>query len=239
MTSGPGAPRRIRSFVRRERPLKATAAAAFERLWPRFGLPEAAWAGLGRDSEVVLDVGFGDGEALLTMAAADPGRLYVGVEMYRTGIVQVMRALEERGPSNVRLIEGDAQAVVAGIEDARIDAVLIFFPDPWPKARHHKRRLVRGAFLEEVARILRPGGLLHFATDWAPYAEEVAGLVGHHPAFRDRGEGRADRPVTKFERRGRALGQDARDLRFQRRSVAKTYGVETDPMPPVLRILKT
>ena len=231
--------RRVRSFVRRERPLKAGAIAAYDRLWPRFGLSEATWADLGRDQEVVLDIGFGDGEALLTMAKADPRRHYVGVEMYRTGIVKVMRALEEQSVSNVGLIEGDAQAVVAGIADARIDMVLIFYPDPWPKARHHKRRLVRSPFLAEVARILRPGGLLHFATDWAPYAEEVASLVGQHPDFRENSEGRGDRPVTRFERRGQKLGHDARDLRFQRRSVEQTYGVETGLVSAVPPVLKT
>lgn len=231
--------RRIRSYVRRERPLKAAAAAAYDRLWPRFGLPETAWYGLGRNDDVVIDIGFGDGEALLSMATADPARRYVGVEMYRTGIVKVMRALEERGLNNVGLIEGDAETVVARIGDARIDAVLIFFPDPWPKARHHKRRLVRGAFLNEVARILRPGGLLHFATDWAPYADEVASLVGQHPDFGERGEGRADRPVTRFERRGQKLGHDARDLRFRRRSVEDADRIKTDPVSPAPTILKT
>jgi len=98
---------------------------------------------------------------------------------------------------------------------------------------------VRDAFLNEVARILRPGGLLHFATDWAPYADEVASLVGQHPDFGGWGEGRGDRPVTKFERRGQKLGHDARDLRFQRRSVENADRIETDPVSPVPTVLKT
>ena len=239
MTAELARSRRIRSYVRRERPLKVAAVATYERLWPRFGLAEPALAQLGQGQQVLLDIGFGDGEALLTMAEADPGREYVGVEMYRTGIVRVMRALEERGLTNVRLVEGDAQTIVAKVGDARLEAVLMFFPDPWPKARHHKRRLARGAFLDEVARILKPGGLFHFASDWAPYAEEVAGLVAHHPAFVLRDETRAGRPVTKFERRGRQVGQDARDLRFERRLVEDMDRVEPDPVLVMLAVRKT
>lgn len=238
MTTELAQPRRVRSYVRRERPLKAAAVAAYERLWPRFGLAEPAWAELGEGRRIVLDIGFGDGEALLTMAASDPGRDYIGIEMYRTGIVKVMRALESQGLTNVRLIEGDAQAIIAAIGNARIEAVLIFFPDPWPKARHHKRRLVRGAFLGEIARVLKPGGVLHFASDWAPYAEEVASLVSHHPAFVLKDEGRAGRPVTKFERRGHQVGQDAHDLRFQRRSIQDANRVETDAVSSLATVLK-
>lgn len=238
MTAGLAPPRRIRSYVRRERPLKAAAVAAYERLWPRFGLALPSWAELGRGERVVLDIGFGDGEALLSMAASDPERNYVGVEMYRTGIVKLMRSLEEQNLTNVRLIEGDAQTLVTAIGDGQLEAVLIFFPDPWPKARHHKRRLVREAFLWEVARILKPGGIFHFASDWAPYAEEVEGLLSRHPAFAHKDDGRAGRPLTRFERRGHRMGHEAHDLRFQRRSIEKANGIEANPVPVLPTVLK-
>jgi len=149
------------------------------------------------------------------MAEADPARDYVGIEMYRTGIVKVLRAIEAGGLTNVRLIQADAKNVLASIGDGCLDAVLIFFPDPWPKARHHKRRLVSAAFLGEIARVLRGGGLFHMATDWENYADEVALIIGAHPDFvHIDGEGRGARPMTKFERRGHRLGHASYDLRF-------------------------
>ncbi|MHB8253977.1 MAG: tRNA (guanosine(46)-N7)-methyltransferase TrmB [Acidiferrobacter sp.] len=205
--------------MRRERPLKATAVATYEQLWPRFGLAPEAWAELGRCGRpVVLDIGFGDGEALLTMAAADPKRDYVGIEMYRTGIVKTLRGIEDRALTNVRLVQADALGVVGGLGDGSLDAIHIFFPDPWPKARHHKRRLVRSEFLEEVARTLRPGGLLHMATDWESYADEVVASIAAQSAFLPTETGRGERPITKFERRGLREGRAAHDLRFIRGS---------------------
>jgi len=207
-------PRRIRSYVRRERPLTAGAKASHEELWPRFGVEPHLWSDLKKGARgLVLDIGFGDGEALLTMAEADPERDYVGVEMYRTGIVKALRGIADRGLSNVRLIQADAKSVVTSVGDGHLDAVLVFFPDPWPKTRHHKRRLVRAEFLGEIARVLRMGGLFHMATDWQPYADEVAVAVDAHPAFL-RKEGSGGRPVTKFERRGQRLGHSSHDLRF-------------------------
>ena len=208
-------PRRIRSYVRRERPLKAGAIATLERLWPRFGIEPLLWPGLGQGGRaLVLDIGFGDGEALLTMAEGDPLRDYVGVEMYRTGLIKVLRGIEEQKLINVRLIQADAKGVIALVGDGRLDVVHVFFPDPWPKSRHHKRRLVCLEFLDEIARILRPGGLFHMATDWAPYAEEVILMFADHTAFLRAPEGRGGRPMTKFERRGQRLGHASHDLRF-------------------------
>lgn len=213
MISAP--PRRVRSYVRRERPLKAQALATLERLWPSWGLEEPLWAGLGaHDRPLVLDIGFGDGEALLAMAKADPGRDYVGIEMYRTGVIKVLREIEEHKLTNIRLIQADAKNVIASVTDGKIDAVHLFFPDPWPKVRHHKRRLVQAGFLAEVLRILHPGGLFHMATDWAHYADEVLSLIATVPSLQRLEDGRGTRPLTKFERRGERLGHVSADLRF-------------------------
>ncbi len=209
--------REVRSFTRRERPLGPAARAVHERLWEHLSLPEAQWARLGEGSrDVVLDIGFGDGESLLTMAAGDPGRDYVGVEVYRTGVIKVMRGIEERGLANVRLIEADAHELLGKIGDGRIAAIQTFFPDPWPKTRHHKRRLVQERFLKEVVRVLRAGGLFHMATDWAPYAQAALDAVKAFPVLALEAEERGARPCTRFERRGLRLGHEVRDLRFRK-----------------------
>ncbi len=209
--------REIRSYARRERPLGGAALAARERLWGRLAVPENDWHRLGAGPrDVVLDIGFGDGESLLTQAAGDAARDYVGVEVYRAGLVKVLRGVEQAGLTNVRVVEADAHDLLRKIGDRRVSAVQVFFPDPWPKTRHHKRRLVQGPFLAEVARILRPGGMLHLATDWAPYADAMQDAVASVPSLVFHEDGRAERPWTRFERRGLKLGQPARDLRFLR-----------------------
>ncbi|WP_298134322.1 tRNA (guanosine(46)-N7)-methyltransferase TrmB [Acidiferrobacter sp.] len=218
-------PRVIRSYARRERPLGAAALALRERLWGQLALDDLAWADLGCGMrEVVLDIGFGDGEALLALAAADPARDYVGVEVYRAGLVKVLRGIEQAGLTNVRVIEADAQALVRAVGDARIGAVHVFFPDPWPKARHHKRRLVQAPFLAEVARILRLGGALHLATDWGPYADAMLEAAARVPTLALSDQERGMRPWTRFERRGLRLGQGARDLRFRRIAAVNAAG---------------
>jgi tRNA (guanine-N7-)-methyltransferase len=212
-------PREIRSYARRERPLGDAARAARERLWGRFAIADHEWPRIGEGCrDIVLDVGFGDGESLLTLAAADTARDYVGVEVYRAGLVKALRAIEQAGLTNVRVIEADVHDVFRLIPDQRIAVIQVFFPDPWPKTRHHKRRLVQGPFLREAARILRPGGVLHMATDWAPYADAMLEAASSVPALVLSGCGREERPWTRFERRGLRLGQMARDLRFHRAS---------------------
>jgi tRNA (guanine-N7-)-methyltransferase len=220
--------RKVRSFVRR--PGRATAAQrrAFAELLPRYGIGDAddrldLSQLFGRDARRVLDVGFGDGEALVTSALNNPAVDYLGVEVHEPGIGHLLLLLEQTGVTNVRVVARDAAEVVPQlIANGSFDAVDLFFPDPWPKKRHHKRRLVQPQFVAEIVRVLKPGGLLHVATDWADYArhtrevlaqyEELppvdAAELGHNPL--------ALRPPTKFERRGRRLGHDVVDLFYRR-----------------------
>jgi tRNA (guanine-N7-)-methyltransferase len=167
----------------------------------------------------VLDVGFGDGEALVTSALNNPTVDYLGIEVHEPGIGHLLLLLEQTAITNVRVIARDAAEVVPQlIADSSFDAVDLFFPDPWPKKRHHKRRLVQPSFVAEAARILKRGGFLHVATDWADYARHTREVMAqstelvpvsaadlcHNPL--------ALRPPTKFERRGRRLGHDVVDL---------------------------
>ena len=178
----------------------------------------------GRHSQRVLDIGFGDGEALLTSAANNPHLDFLGVEVHEPGIGHLLLLLEQANLDNVRVIGRDVVEVLAGmLADSSLFGINLFFPDPWPKKRHHKRRLVQTPVALEFARVLEPAGWLHIATDWENYAEQIKEVVGSLDAFTERQDDQAAveisslRPPTKFERRGRKLGHDVWDLLYERR----------------------
>lgn len=202
---------------------------ALERLWPSFGVaaprtPLDFDRLFGRRGPCRLDIGFGMGDALLDMAGACPQANYLGVELYLPGIGSALMKLEQGRLDNVRLVYGDAGRVLSeGIPAGSLETVSIFFPDPWPKKRHHKRRLVQPPFSRLIADALRPGGCLYVATDWEDYAAHMLRVLEETPGLINAaGAGRfaprpPERPTTKFERRGRRLGHDVRDLVFTRR----------------------
>jgi tRNA (guanine-N7-)-methyltransferase len=220
--------RRIRSFVRRAGRMTSAQQRAINEFWPHFGVdmmgerfdPEELFAN-GRP--VVLDIGFGDGDALRELAEANPDINYLGVEVYEPGIGHLLLGLDAAGINNVRVMCADAAELLSEcLPAACLTAVNLFFPDPWPKKRHFKRRLVQAPFVVDVARTLRPSGLFHMATDWLPYAEHVqqlmAGFSGLQPISASQAIGgpMAQRPLTKFERRGRALGHSVTDLYYRK-----------------------
>ncbi|HHJ13059.1 MAG TPA: tRNA (guanosine(46)-N7)-methyltransferase TrmB [Gammaproteobacteria bacterium] len=220
--------RRIRSFVRREGRLTPAQRRALDALWPRFGLDFGSAADpaalVPPGAAVTLEIGFGNGDSLAEMAAADPGGFYLGIEVHRPGVGRLLKTLDERGIDNVRLYCHDAVEVLEQrVPDAWLDRVLLYFPDPWPKKKHHKRRIVQPPFVALLARKLKPGGLLHMATDWAPYAEHMLEVMRASDAFINTSPAgdfvpRPDwRPRTRFERRGQRLGHAVFDLLFRRR----------------------
>ncbi|MBK1734206.1 tRNA (guanosine(46)-N7)-methyltransferase TrmB [Halorhodospira abdelmalekii] len=218
--------RPTRSFVRREGRLTRGQAAALERLWPRYGVESEGVIDLdqlfGRNAERVLDIGFGNGEALVAMAAADPARDYLGVEVHRPGIGHCLRSAEQHGLGNLRLFAGDAVELLrAHLPERSLAAVHLFFPDPWPKKRHHKRRLLQPAFLDLLVPRLTPGAILHLATDWEEYALAMLACLEADARWVNlAGRGAflpppPPRPRTKFERRGLQRGHTVYDLRYR------------------------
>ena len=196
---------------------------------PKWGLPwqphplELAEV-FGREAPRVLEIGFGMGETTAQIAAADPETDFLGVEVYTAGCGALLRRIAEHNLTNLRIIQHDAMEVVRDmIQPATLDRIQIFFPDPWPKARHHKRRLIRPDFVEELAIRLKPGGIVHCATDWAPYADVMREVLSASPTLRTQSttpDGFAPRPayrpLTRFESRGLRLGHDVFDLVYQR-----------------------
>jgi tRNA (guanine-N7-)-methyltransferase len=177
----------------------------------------------GRDAPCHLEIGFGMGDALAELAAAHPERNYLGVDVHEAGIGRLLHLLGEGGLENVRVARGDAVSLLRErIAPGALDAALAFFPDPWPKKRHHKRRLIQPPFVALLASRMAVGGLLHLATDWAPYAEWMLESVEANGCFVNlAGAGRfasdpGERPETRFERRGERLGHAIVDLRFRR-----------------------
>ncbi|MDX1251591.1 MAG: tRNA (guanosine(46)-N7)-methyltransferase TrmB [Gammaproteobacteria bacterium] len=220
--------RTIRSFVRREGRMTDAQRHALEALWEKYGVTAGAGrldldALFGRTAPRHLEIGFGMGDALCAMAQAYPEHDYLGIEVHRPGVGSFMQKARALELSNVRMICADAVEVLGQmIPDGALDAVYLFFPDPWPKRRHHKRRILTPAFAALVARKLKPGGRFHMATDWEDYARQMMEVMSAMPGFTNAaGSGQFSprpeyRPLTKFERRGQRLGHGIWDLVFAR-----------------------
>lgn len=227
----------IRTFHPRRSPLSRAASDALDQLWPQLGFsvhdpadpPPLDGDGLldlprlfGRAAPLVLEIGAGMGEAVAAMAAADPDRSYLAVEAHVPGIASTLGMVSRAGATNVRVAHGDALDLARRLlPPGSLDAVHIFFPDPWPKQRHHKRRIVSPERTALLRSRLRPGGTLHCATDWAPYARQMLEVVTADPELVNEHDGfaprPAHRPLTKFERRGLELGHVVTDVIVRRR----------------------
>jgi len=218
--------RPIRSFVMRAGRMTVGQARALEELWPRYGVeyspaPVALEQLFGRQAPRTLEIGFGNGEHLASLAASHPERDYFGIEVHRPGVGHLLMLVEKNGLTNLRASSHDAVEVLRDqVTPGSLDEVLLLFPDPWHKKRHHKRRLVQPAFAALAARKLAPGGVLHAATDWPDYAEHMDAILGAEPGLERVKTGLVERPATKFESRGRKLGHPIRDLYFARRRTA-------------------
>jgi len=220
--------RAIRSFVQRAGRITRAQQRALDELWPRHGIDAGDTALdfttiFGRTAPVVMEIGMGDGETLLELAAASPGTDFLGVEVHRPGVGHCLLGIESCALANIRLVAQDAVEVLERrVADASLNEVLLYFPDPWPKKRHHKRRIVQPPFVELVANKLRPGGRFRLATDWTPYAESMLEVIAGSAAFAPASAAgpRVARPVlrpqTKFERRGDRLGHEVFDFEYQR-----------------------
>jgi tRNA (guanine-N7-)-methyltransferase len=222
--------RPIRSFVLRQGRMSPAQERALESLWPAFGIPYAASKldfdlVFGRRAPRVLDIGFGMGETTATMAGARPDADFLAVDVHGPGVGSLLKRIADGGLANVRVMRHDAvEVVTAMIPPASLAGVHVFFPDPWPKKRHHKRRLLAAPFVHELAARLAPGGYLHVATDWEEYAQEILATLGAEPLLENTADAFAprppERPLTKFEARGMKLGHGVRDLVFARRKDA-------------------
>lgn len=221
-------PRAIRSFVTRSGRITTAQVRALEELWPRYGIELGAAPldldGLfGRRARRVAEIGFGNGENLLALAASRPAEDFLGIEVHRPGVGRLLLQLAERGLGNVRVVCHDAVEVLERhLGGQCLDEILILFPDPWPKKRHHKRRLIQPPFVALLVERLKSGGALRLATDWEPYAVEMLSTLSAEPRLRnvalDGGfiARPAERPPTRFERRGERLGHQVWDLEFCR-----------------------
>lgn len=219
--------RPVRSYVLRGGRLGPGQQRALAELGPRFVLPFApqpldAEGVFGRRAPLVVEIGFGMGDATAQIAAARPGDDFLGIEVHVAGVGALLRRIGELGLTNVRIVRHDAVEVLQQmIAPASLAAIHVFFPDPWPKARHHKRRLIQPPVVALLAERLAPGGTLHCATDWQPYAEQMLEVLAAEPRLVNTVEGYAPRPdyrpLTKFEARGLELGHGVWDLVFRRR----------------------
>lgn len=220
--------RAIKSFVMRAGRMTEGQQRGFDLGLPKFGLELSDGmqdfdAVFGRQAPRTFEIGFGMGHSTLEMAAAAPEQDFIGVEVHRPGVGALLNGVMTQKLTNLRVYSCDALEVLRQcVPDASLDRVLLFFPDPWHKARHNKRRIVQPAFAELVRQKLKVGGVLHMATDWEPYAEYMLEVMNVAPGYRNLAvDGRcverpAERPVTKFERRGERLGHGVWDLKFER-----------------------
>ena len=222
--------RKVRSFVKREGRLTKGQAAAIEKCWSSMGLEHSQ--GLldfsqvfANENDVVLEIGFGMGKSLVEMAKNAPHLNFIGIEVHRPGVGACLMEADEAGLSNLRVFEHDAVEVLADcIPDGSLTTMQLFFPDPWHKKRHHKRRIVQPEFVESLRQKLKLGGVFHMATDWENYAEHMLEVMTAAPGYENISETQDymprpdNRPLTKFEQRGHRLGHGVWDLMFKRNS---------------------
>jgi tRNA (guanine-N7-)-methyltransferase len=220
--------RSIRSYVVRGGRLTAAQQRALDEHWPRYGVeftasPMDLDALFGRQARRVLEIGFGNGDHLLELAIAHPDVDFIGIEVHPPGVGHLLLKAQAAGIGNLRVFNHDAMEVLAQvIPPNSLDCILVLFPDPWHKKRHHKRRLVNEPFATLAGSRLRAGGSLQLATDWTPYAEWMLEVLNNHPDFRNLSpDGTfmprdAARSPTRFERRGERLGHVVHDLQFER-----------------------
>ena len=219
--------RPIRSFVLRQGRVSNAQRRAVDTLLPLFGLDYCATefdfdAAFARSAPKFLEIGFGMGESTAQIAAEHPQNDYIGIEVHTPGVGGLLRLIEARQLTNIRIIQHDAVEVVTHMIPAvRLSGIHVFFPDPWPKKRHHKRRLLQPAFVHLLATRLQPGGTLHVATDWEEYAVQILQVLSAEPLLVNSAERFAPRPdyrpLTKFESRGLKLGHQVRDIVFRAR----------------------
>jgi tRNA (guanine-N7-)-methyltransferase len=221
--------RRIKSFVLRQGRMSKGQQQALERVWPNYGLTLTEQkldlsAVFGCSAPTFVEIGFGMGGSLAQMAASNPEKNYIGIEVHRPGVGALCKLIEEQGLTNIRIFNADAIEVLEkAIPLNSLAGVFLFFPDPWHKARHKKRRIVQLEFVAKLALFLQPGGEFHMATDWEDYALQMMEVMSDAPDYINKaGEGqytpRPDyRPLTKFEQRGHRLGHGVWDLIFTRR----------------------
>ncbi len=220
--------RAIRSYTLRQGRLTPAQQRAMDELFPRYGVPGGETpldfdAIFGRSAPRILEIGFGNGNSLAAIAQAHPGNDYLGIEVHTPGVGHLLLRIEELALTNLRVMRDDAVEVLTRrIADASLDAVYLFFADPWPKKRHHKRRIVQEEFAQLLRRKLKIGGRFHMATDWEDYARHMLEVMNVAEGFRNTSPGgdyvpRPDyRPLTKFEQRGQRLGHGVWDLIFER-----------------------
>lgn len=219
--------RHIRSFVLRQGRVSNAQQRALDTLMPRFGIPYQAKqldldAAFGRTAPKILEIGFGMGDTTATIAAAHPENDYLALEVHNPGVGSLLKLIGEQNLGNIRIIQHDAVEVLRDmIPDASLDGVHIFFPDPWHKARHNKRRLIQSPFIAALVQKLKPGGYIHAATDWQDYAEQMLAVLMAEPQLKNTAQDYAPRPdyrpLTKFEQRGLRLGHGVWDLVFNRK----------------------
>ena len=227
MTESASGRRSVRSFVRRTGRITPAQGRALDELWPAYGIDYSALLlnldeVFGRSAETVLEIGFGNGESLVQQAVERPEIDFLGVEVHEPGIGRCLIAAGDRGLANLRIIKHDAVEVLRHqIQDEALARINLFFPDPWPKKRHHKRRLVQDSFLQLAASKLTAAGSLHIATDWENYAEHIDDLIAKSSVFtlaerhvHKDGSTSPDRQSTKFERRGLRQGHSIWDWRL-------------------------
>ena len=218
----------IRSFVLRQGRVSNAQQRCYDTLMPQYGIPYAAQlldlnTVFDRNSPKILEIGFGMGESTAAIALAHPENDYLALEVHTPGVGSLLKQIEEKYLGNIRIIQHDAVEVLRDmLDDNVLDGIHIFFPDPWHKTRHNKRRLIQSPFVAQLVQKLKPGGYLHVATDWQDYAKQVLEVLSAEPLLENTAEDYAPRPayrpLTKFEQRGIRLGHGVWDLVFRRKN---------------------